>query len=80
MTTPAKPTAPKLTPGYIPPEGTFTARAFCATIGWCRRAYRQAKRQGLRVVKLGNKEYIRAADADEFFAGLAAQQTGGRDE
>jgi hypothetical protein len=75
---PNKSAPPKTNPGYIAPQGVYTARAFCAAIGWCRRAYRQAKRRGLRVVKAGNKEYVRGADADAFFARLAEQQD--RDE
>jgi hypothetical protein len=51
---------------------TYSQDAFMRAAGWGRHALRQARQQGLRVVKVGGRNFIRGRDFSEFLGKLAA--------
>lgn len=50
---------------------TYPQDAFMRAAGWGRHALRQARSQGLRVVKVGGRNFIRGRDFSEFLSKLA---------
>ena len=47
---------------------------FMQAVGMSKWAIRQARRAGLRTVKVGNRSYVRGSDWDEFLANKAEQK------
>lgn len=52
----------------------YTAVAFRRRLGWGLKAYRHAKRKGLRVSQFGRQEFVMGADVLAFFQRLAEEQ------
>lgn len=50
---------------------TYPMAAFMRSTGWGRHALREARRQGLRVCKVGGRNFIRGRDFSEFLGKLA---------
>lgn len=55
---------------------SYPEPAFKAAVGWGRAALKSAKDQGLVVVKVAGRNYIRGADFSAFLAKLADEQEG----
>jgi hypothetical protein len=56
---------------------TYPLSSFMAATGWGRHALRHARQQGLRVVKVSGRCFVRGKDFSEFLGRLADEQTGG---
>ncbi len=50
---------------------TYTMPAFMAATGWGRHALKHARQQGLRVVKVSGRCFVRGKDFSEFLGKLA---------
>jgi hypothetical protein len=50
---------------------TYPLNAFMAATGWGRHALRHARQQGLRVVKVSGRCFVRGRDFSEFLGRLA---------
>ena len=50
---------------------TYPISAFMAATGWGRHALRHARQQGLRVVKISGRCFVRGRDFSEFLGRLA---------
>jgi hypothetical protein len=50
---------------------TYPMAAFMGAAGWGRHALRQARQQGLRVVKVSGRCFVRGKDFSEFLGKLA---------
>lgn len=55
---------------------TYTLPGFMVATGWGRHALRHARQQGLRVVKVSGRCFVRGKDFSEFLGSLAAEQGG----
>lgn len=53
---------------------SYPEPAFKAAVGWGRAALRAARDQGLVVVKIAGRNYIRGKDFSDFLAKLASDQ------
>lgn len=49
---------------------TYTLDGFMSAVGWGRHALTQARRQGLRVVKVSGRCFVRGRDFSEFLGAL----------
>jgi hypothetical protein len=56
---------------------TYPMAAFMRATGWGRHALRHARQQGLRVVKVSGRCFVRGKDFSDFLGKLADDQTGG---
>ncbi len=63
-------TADTLAP--IDDRQTYPMAAFLRATGWGRHALRQARSQGLRVVKVSGRCFVRGRDFSEFIGALQA--------
>lgn len=52
---------------------TYPLAAFMTAAGWGRHAMRHARQQGLRVVKVSGRCFVRGRDFSAFLDGLAAE-------
>ena len=57
-------------------DETFQQEAFMRRAGWGRHALRQARQQGLRVIKVGGRNFIRGRDFSAFL-GLLSEAADG---
>jgi hypothetical protein len=57
-------------------DASYPQDAFMRAAGWGRHALRQARQQGLRVVKVGGRNFIRGRDFSEFLGKLADAEGG----
>jgi len=64
------PTHPALRADSLPPLPAYRLTDVAAVYGWQRHAIRQAKRQGLKIVRFGSTSYVTARALEAFFAGL----------
>lgn len=55
---------------------TYPLSAFMQATGWGRHALKHARQQGLRVVKVSGRCFIRGRDFSEFLGTLADEQSG----
>lgn len=53
---------------------TYPLSAFMAATGWGRHALKHARQQGLRVVKVSGRCFVRGRDFSEFLGTLADEQ------
>jgi hypothetical protein len=56
---------------------TYSLSGFMATAGWGRMAMRTARAQGLRVVRVAGRCYVRGSDFADFLGRLFDDQEGG---
>lgn len=70
---PKKITADSLQP--IEDGRTYTLPSFMAAAGWGRHAMRHARQQGLRVVKVSGRCFVRGRDFSEFLGSLSDQDS-----
>jgi hypothetical protein len=70
MASTAKPKALGITPG-----GISTTEAFCAGMGWGRKAFVAARRRGLPVRKVSRRIYIINDEAVEWFKSQTGAST-----
>ena len=50
---------------------TYPMATFLRAVGWGRHALREARKRGLRVVRVGGRCYVRGRDFSEFLASIA---------
>ena len=67
---PKQDTADTMTP--IEDGATYPMAAFMRAAGWGRHALKHARQQGLRVVKVSGRCFVRGKDFSEFLGNLAA--------
>lgn len=56
---------------------TYPLQSFMQATGWGRHALRHARQQGLRVVKVSGRCFVRGKDFSDFLGRLADEQSGG---
>jgi len=64
-------------PGVIRADEVYTINEFCRRSGLGDYAFRQARRDGLRVVEVGKKRFVRGADWLGYLDQIAASETNG---
>jgi len=69
-------TADTLAP--IDDSKSYPLPTFMATVGWGRHALKNARQQGLRVVKVSGRCFVRGRDFSEFLGKLADEVGGGK--
>ena len=52
---------------------TYALPSFMQHVGWGRHAMRQARLQGLRVVKMGGRIFVRGRDFSEFLGTIGTE-------
>ena len=60
--------------GVIRAGEIYTQDEFLRLVGWTRAALSTARRQGLRVIMAGSKNFIRGADWDSYLLHLATEK------
>lgn len=60
----------------IEDASVYPMAAFMRHVGWGRHALKQARQQGLRVVKVSGRCFVRGRDFSEFLGGLSEQESG----
>jgi hypothetical protein len=64
----------KLTP--IEDGSVYPMATFMGAVGWGRHALRQARQQGLRVVKVSGRCFVRGRDFSEFLGAVSSANAG----
>jgi hypothetical protein len=58
----------------IEDTSVYPMAAFMRHVGWGRHALKQARQQGLRVVKVSGRCFVRGRDFSEFLGSLSEQE------
>jgi hypothetical protein len=53
-------------PGFIEPANLYTLDEVRARLGWKEQAFRTARRQGLRILRHGNRGFVRGSEIIRF--------------
>ena len=56
---------------------SYPIQSFMGAIGWGRHAMKQARKQGLKVVKVSGRCFVRGKDFSEFLGKLTTDSEGG---
>ena len=62
-----------ITPSKIESSEVYALDEFLSRVGWRSHAFRQAKRNGLRVIRFGCRAYVRGVDFLDFLDTMARQ-------
>lgn len=60
----------------IEDTSVYPMATFMRATGWGRHALKQARQQGLRVVKVSGRCFVRGRDFSEFLGSLSEQESG----